>query len=98
MTTKSTLKPLLALLLLAGAPLLTPTPSIAQEIVRQDDDIKKMINQLSAQNLEQLVRKMVSFGTRHTLSSTTSKKEGIGAAREWVKSEFEKYAQASGGA
>ncbi|WP_276498357.1 M28 family metallopeptidase [Pontibacter litorisediminis] len=97
MTTKSTLKPLLALLLLAGAPLLTPTQSIAQEVVRQDDDIKKMINQISAENLEQLVRKMVSFGTRHTLSSTTSKKEGIGAAREWVKSEFEKYAQASGG-
>ncbi|WP_266203649.1 M28 family peptidase [Pontibacter kalidii] len=97
MTTKSTLKPLLALLLLGGAPLLTPTQSIAQEVVRQDDDIKKMINQLSAENLEQLVRKMVSFGTRHTLSTTTSKKEGIGAAREWVKSEFEKYAQASGG-
>ncbi|AKD02841.1 M28 family metallopeptidase [Pontibacter korlensis] len=97
MTTKSTLKPLLALLLLGGSPLLSPTESIAQEVVRQDDDIKKMINQISAENLEQLVRKMVSFGTRHTLSTTTSKKEGIGAAREWVKSEFEKYAKASGG-
>ncbi|MCX2740533.1 M28 family metallopeptidase [Pontibacter anaerobius] len=97
MTINPNLKALLAALLLTGAPLITPTQSIAQEVVRQDDDIKKMINQLSAQNLEQLVRKMVSFGTRHTLSTTTSKKEGIGAAREWVKSEFEKYAQASGG-
>lgn len=97
MTTKSTLKPLLALLLLAGAPIANPTESIAQEVVRQDDDIKQMVNQISAQNLEQLVRKMVSFGTRHTLSTTTSKKEGIGAAREWVKSEFEKYAKTADG-
>lgn len=97
MTIKPNIKALLALFLLAGAPILTPTQSIAQETVRQDDDIKKMVNQISAENLEQLVRKMVSFGTRHTLSTTTSKKEGIGAAREWVKSEFEKYAQASGG-
>lgn len=97
MNLKPNFKHLLVALLLAGSPALTPTAALAQETVRQDDDIKKMINQLSAQNLEQLVRKMVSFGTRHTLSTTTSKKEGIGAAREWVKSEFEKYAQASGG-
>ncbi|MCJ8163743.1 M28 family metallopeptidase [Pontibacter sp. E15-1] len=97
MTTKTTFKTLLTALVLAGTPLCIPTQSLAQEAVRQDDDIKKMVNELSAENLEQLVRKMVSFGTRHTLSTTTSKKEGIGAAREWVKSEFEKYAQASGG-
>ncbi|GHA64380.1 M28 family metallopeptidase [Pontibacter akesuensis] len=97
MTIKSNLKTMLALLLLAGSPLITPTESIAQEAVRQDDDIKKMINEISTKNLEELVRKMVSFGTRHTLSTTTSKKEGIGAAREWVKSEFEKYAKTSGG-
>ena len=97
MTFKSNLTRLLAVAMLAGLYFFSPTQSIAQEVVRQDDEIKQMVNQISAKNLEDLVRKMVSFGTRHTLSTTTSKKEGIGAAREWVKSEFEKYAQASGG-
>ncbi|WP_439880874.1 M28 family metallopeptidase [Pontibacter sp. MBLB2868] len=97
MTLKSNLTRLLAIAMLAGSNFILPTASIAQEVVRQDDDIKQMVDQVSAKNLEELVRKMVSFGTRHTLSTTTSKKEGIGAAREWVKSEFEKYAQASDG-
>ncbi len=97
MTFKLKSSRLLALAMLAGTYLLSPTQTTAQELVRQDDEIKQMVNQVSAKNLEELVRKMVSFETRHTLSTTTSKKEGIGAAREWVKSEFEKYAQASGG-
>nr|MDQ3395860.1 peptidase M28 [Bacteroidota bacterium] len=69
----------------------------AQSISVQDQDIKAMVEEISSQNLEKLVKKMVSFGTRHSLSSTSDKNRGIGAAREWVKSEFEKYAQASGG-
>ncbi len=97
MTNKLTLKALLATFMLAGTPLFIPTQTFAQEATPQNDEISQMVNQLSAKNLEQLVQKMVSFGTRHSLSTTTSKKEGIGAAREWVKSEFEKYAQASGG-
>ncbi|MEJ8802555.1 M28 family metallopeptidase [Pontibacter sp. H249] len=97
MTFKPNLKKLLVAALLATPYFITPSQSIAQEVVRQDDEIKQMVNQVSSKNLEELVRTMVSFGTRHTLSTTTSKKEGIGAAREWVKSEFEKYAQASGG-
>ena len=97
MTYKPSLSRLLTLPLLAGLYFSTSTQSIAQEPVRLDDDIKKMVNEISAKKLEEDVRKMVSFGTRHTLSTTTSKKEGIGAAREWVKSEFEKYAQAAGG-
>jgi hypothetical protein len=88
---------LLALTLLAGFYFSTLTLSLAQEPVSQDDEIKQMVKQLSAENLQQLVEKMAGFGTRHSLSSTTSKKEGIGAAREWVKAEFEKYAQASKG-
>lgn len=87
----------LAPVLMAGVFLTSSPETAAQEPVHQDGEIKQMVNQLSAQNLEQLVQKMVSFGTRHSLSTTTSKKEGIGAAREWVKSEFEKYAKASGG-
>jgi len=96
MTYKFNLTRTMALLTLAATSF-TLNPAMAQEPVRQDDDIKQMVGQLSAKNLEALVRKMVSFETRHSLSSTTDKKRGIGAAREWVKSEFEKYAQASNG-
>jgi acetylornithine deacetylase/succinyl-diaminopimelate desuccinylase-like protein len=39
------------------------------------------------------VEKLVSFGTRHTLSSATDPKRGIGAARKWAQSEFEKIAK-----
>jgi len=43
------------------------------------------------------VEKLVSFGTRHTLSSATDPKRGIGAARSWAQSEFEKIAKACNG-
>lgn len=43
------------------------------------------------------VEKLVSFGTRHTLSSATDPKRGIGAARAWAKTEFEKIAQSCKG-
>ncbi|WP_311136486.1 M28 family peptidase [Hymenobacter cellulosilyticus] len=62
-----------------------------------DPAIKQMVEAISAKNLEEDIRKMVSFGTRHTLSDTKSKKRGIGAARNWVESEFRKYSKASGG-
>lgn len=69
----------------------------AQQIVRKDTTISRMVDDVSATNLENLVRKLVSFNTRHTLSDTSSKKTGIGAARTWIKSEFEKYGKLGGG-
>ena len=82
----------LAVLLFLG------TTTFAQTtIIRQDVDIKNMINEVSAKNVENTVRKLVSFGTRHTMSDTLSKTTGIGAARNWIKAEFEKYSAASGG-
>jgi hypothetical protein len=47
--------------------------------------------------LRTTVEKLVSFGTRHTASSTTDPKRGIGAARNWVASEFQKLSAACGG-
>lgn len=41
-------------------------------------------------HLRTTVDKLVSFGTRHTMSSATDPKRGIGAARNWVASEFRK--------
>jgi hypothetical protein len=68
----------------------------AQTIIRQDEAIKQMVDEVSSQNIEATIRKLVSFKTRHTLSDTTSKTEGSGAARNWIKAEMEKYAAASG--
>jgi Peptidase family M28 len=51
----------------------------------------------SPQRLKADVEKLVSFGTRHTLSSATDPKRGIGASRAWARSEFEKIAQACQG-
>jgi hypothetical protein len=78
-------------------PLLFAAPAMAQTTVKQDAAIKQMDSEVSAQNIEAIVRKLVSFKTRHTLSDTTSKTTGIGAARNWIKAELERYAAASQG-
>ncbi len=51
----------------------------------------------SLQRLQDYVETLVSFGTRHTLSSATDPKRGIGAARAWAKREFDKIAKDCGG-
>ncbi|MEE4297977.1 MAG: M28 family peptidase [Pseudomonadales bacterium] len=43
------------------------------------------------------VEKLVSFGTRHTLSETESDTRGIGAARRWIMAEFERISADCGG-
>ncbi len=50
-----------------------------------------------AAKLKTYVEKLVSFGTRHTLSSADDPKRGIGAARRWAKSEFEAMSKACNG-
>ncbi|WP_432709369.1 M20/M25/M40 family metallo-hydrolase [Pedobacter sp.] len=72
-------------------------PLFAQQTIQRDPIITGMMDQVSASNLEHSVRKLVSFGTRHTLSDTVSKTTGIGAARTWLKSEFERYNKENGG-
>jgi len=52
--------------------------------------IYDIINEISSERIEKDINKLVSFGTRHTLSDTISKTRGIGAARRWIKSTFEK--------
>jgi len=71
--------------------------SSAQTTIRQDLAIKQMVDEVSSKNIEANIRKLVSFKTRHTLSDTTSQTEGSGAARNWIKATFEKYANESRG-
>ena len=86
-----------SLLLLLGLGCATPVFAQTKPTTTPDPLILKMVQQVSAKNLQEDVEKLVSFGTRHTLSDTKSKKRGIGAARNWVESEFQKYSKASGG-
>jgi Peptidase family M28 len=67
----------------------------------KDDAIVHIIHDVSASQIQQTIDKLVSFGTRNTLSvnnpdAATSGK-GIVAARNWIKSEFERYSEACGG-
>ncbi len=56
-----------------------------------------IIDSVSPERIEQDIQKLVSFGTRHTMSETASDTRGIGAARRWIKSEFEKISEECGG-
>ncbi len=69
----------------------------AQMIVNRDPEIKKMVDEISNDKIQQDVRKLVSFKTRHDLSTQTDPNIGIGAAWNWVKSEMEKNIPASEG-
>ena len=57
----------------------------------QDTDtrIYKIIDSVSADRIETDIRKLAGFGTRNTFSDTVSNTRGIGAARRWIKSEFD---------
>lgn len=62
-----------------------------------DPQIQKIVREISASNIEAIIKKLAGFGTRHSLSETESETRGIGAARRWIKAELERYSRASGG-
>ena len=69
----------------------------AQTIIQRDPSIEAMVKEVSADSLKSYILQMVSYGTRNTLSSTTDKNRGIGAARNWVLNKFNSFAKQSGG-
>jgi len=70
-------------------------------VVAADPQIAAALKQVSADRIKANIEKLVSFGTRLTLSAqddaAISSGRGIGAAREWIKSEFERYSKECGG-
>ena len=66
-----------------------------------DPQVVAALRQISAQRVQANVEKLVSFGTRLTISAqdpaSIAAGRGIGAAREWIKSEFERYSKDCGG-
>ena len=61
---------------------------VAQPESSNSQKFYDIINDVSADRIKNDIEKLVSFGTRHTLSDTVSQTRGIGAARRWIKSEF----------
>lgn len=69
-------------------------PSSARSSNQQ---IAQIVREIDARNIERTIRKLVSFGTRNTLSEQGDPRRGVGAARDWLFTEFSKVAEQSGG-
>jgi Zn-dependent M28 family amino/carboxypeptidase len=82
--------------LLLSVCLFVSAPLFAQK-QKLDPQIQKMLKEVSAKNIEASIRKLVSFGTRNTLSDQTSPTRGIGAARDWLFAEFQRISAECGG-
>jgi hypothetical protein len=61
-----------------------------QPKAKPNPEIAKMVKEVSAKNIEATIRKLVSFGTRSTLSDQNDPNRGIGAARDWIYGQFQK--------
>ena len=82
----------------------TTTFALAQDslpLFSADPQIAAVLRQISAARIQSTIEKLVSFQTRSTLSAqdpaSIASGHGIGAAREWIKSEFERYSHDCGG-
>jgi Zn-dependent M28 family amino/carboxypeptidase len=62
-----------------------------------DAELKALLARVDPARLRATVQKLVSFGTRHTLSSQDDPVRGIGAARDWIFDTLQGYAAAAGG-
>lgn len=77
---------LLAVLLAAAGAAGAAVPDSAA----RQAQIDTIVRAISPQRIQGYVEKLVSFGTRHTMSDTVSDTRGIGAARRWIKAELER--------
>ena len=67
------------------------------DIGARQAQIDAIVREISPQRIQATIDKLVSFGTRHTMSDTVSDTRGIGAARRWIKAELERCGAAAGG-
>ncbi len=87
-----------ALIFLASLSLATITAAAAETPPPSEPaGLREITDQVSADELQATITKLVSFGTRHTLSDTKSDQRGIGAARRWVQSRFATFSKDCGG-
>lgn len=53
--------------------------------------VRKIVDEVSEAHIKATLEKLVSFGTRHTMSNPDDPNRGIGAARQWIFNEFKSY-------
>jgi len=80
-----------------AALLVTVSAASAQPLGGEHSMLKDIAGSVSAARQRATIEALVGFGTRHTMSDTTSDKRGIGAARRWVASEFRSISKDCGG-
>ncbi len=87
--------PLLSIVLLTGlvAPAEARPQASAPPPPAVDPRIYELVDATSADRVEADIRRLVGFGTRHTMSETESQTRGIGAARRWIKAELDNISE-----
>lgn len=76
--------------------LLMAAPMSGYTAVKTDAQIGPIVAAIAPQTIDAYMRKLVSFGTRHTMSETASTTRGIGAARRWIEGELKRCSAESG--
>ena len=69
---------------------LSPVFAQKQKKEKPNPEIAQMLKEISSKNIETIIQKLVSFGTRNTLSEQNNPARGIGAARDYLFAEFQK--------
>ena len=91
----------LVLAVSTGAPAQNKVGPTTSEPMAVDGRISAALRQVSAERIRASIEKLASFETRLTISAqdpaVIAAGRGIGAAREWIKAEFERYAKDCGG-
>jgi hypothetical protein len=62
-----------------------------------DHELRAILREIDPKRIEATIRRLVAFGTRHTLSAQDNPVRGIGAARDWIYQQLQTYAATSGG-
>jgi hypothetical protein len=72
-----------------------PGPGNVLEPQAVPQDLQDILSQIDPNRIQAIITKLVSFGTRHTLSNQTDPARGIGAARDWIASQMRGFAAAA---
>jgi Zn-dependent M28 family amino/carboxypeptidase len=83
-----------ALSLMHLAPLCSGTPQTGSSPA--DPDIAAIVRTIRPERIRHTIETLVAFGTRNTLSAQDDPHRGIGAARDWIYSQFVSLQAASG--
>ncbi len=88
---------LMILLLAANLSVVPAQTPARRSAAARNRTIANIVREIDARNIEASIRKLVSFGTRNTLSEQNDPQRGIGAARDWLYAQFLKVAELSNG-